>query len=132
MCVHCTIQLDFFFYSITNAVKTSGGLKERLFNAAYNAKRQALLHGKIYSQWLIFCITYIYIVILPDLFIISGHCSALYIDSNYTPKPWLFPYPPFVGGYKLLVFMQDSCPTPFLFLVVGWILFSTIVAYLFS
>ncbi|KAL0675751.1 hypothetical protein Bca4012_003732 [Brassica carinata] len=31
---------------ITNAVKTSGGLKERLFNAAYNAKKQALLNGK--------------------------------------------------------------------------------------
>ncbi|KAG4907752.1 hypothetical protein JHK82_056401 [Glycine max] len=34
------------YAGITNAVKTSGGLKERLFNAAYNAKRQALLHGK--------------------------------------------------------------------------------------
>uniref|UniRef100_M4CAE8 Long-chain-fatty-acid--CoA ligase n=1 Tax=Brassica campestris TaxID=3711 RepID=M4CAE8_BRACM len=31
---------------ITNAVKTSGGLKERLFHAAYNAKKQALLNGK--------------------------------------------------------------------------------------
>ncbi|XP_052189751.1 long chain acyl-CoA synthetase 6, peroxisomal isoform X1 [Diospyros lotus] len=31
---------------ITNAVKTSGGLRERLFNAAYNAKKQALLSGK--------------------------------------------------------------------------------------
>ncbi|KAF2546017.1 hypothetical protein F2Q70_00023921 [Brassica cretica] len=31
---------------ITNAVKSSGGLKERLFNAAYNAKKQALLNGK--------------------------------------------------------------------------------------
>ena len=38
------------YAGIINAVKTSGGLKERLFNAAYNAKRQALLHGKIYSQ----------------------------------------------------------------------------------
>ncbi|KAH0881462.1 hypothetical protein HID58_068856 [Brassica napus] len=27
-------------------VKSSGGLKERLFNAAYNAKKQALLNGK--------------------------------------------------------------------------------------
>lgn len=34
------------YAGIINAVKTSGGLKERLFNAAYNAKRQALLHGK--------------------------------------------------------------------------------------
>lgn len=32
--------------SITNAVKTSGGLRERLFNAAYKAKKQALLNGK--------------------------------------------------------------------------------------
>ncbi|KAI3803993.1 hypothetical protein L1987_32160 [Smallanthus sonchifolius] len=31
---------------IINAVKSSGGLKEKLFNAAYNAKRQALLKGK--------------------------------------------------------------------------------------
>ncbi|KAH0927809.1 hypothetical protein HID58_020065 [Brassica napus] len=31
---------------INNAVKSSGGLKERLFNAAYNAKKQALLNGK--------------------------------------------------------------------------------------
>ncbi|XP_076923915.1 long chain acyl-CoA synthetase 6, peroxisomal-like [Bidens hawaiensis] len=31
---------------IVNAVKSSGGLKEKLFNAAYNAKRQALLKGK--------------------------------------------------------------------------------------
>ncbi|KAF3484890.1 hypothetical protein F2Q69_00057503 [Brassica cretica] len=31
---------------ITNAVKSSGGLKERLFNAAYNSKKQALLNGK--------------------------------------------------------------------------------------
>ncbi|CDY65251.1 BnaC07g50530D [Brassica napus] len=31
---------------ITNAVKSSGGMKERLFNAAYNSKKQALLNGK--------------------------------------------------------------------------------------
>ncbi|KAM7260135.1 hypothetical protein ACFE04_015876 [Oxalis oulophora] len=34
------------YASIVNAVKQSGGLKERLFNAAYNAKKQALLTGK--------------------------------------------------------------------------------------
>ncbi|KAI5400883.1 Long chain acyl-CoA synthetase 6 [Lathyrus oleraceus] len=34
------------YAGIINAVKTSGGLKERLFNVAYNAKKQALLHGK--------------------------------------------------------------------------------------
>ncbi|CAJ2630271.1 unnamed protein product [Trifolium pratense] len=34
------------YAGIVNAVKTSGGLKEKLFNVAYNAKRQALLHGK--------------------------------------------------------------------------------------
>ncbi|GFQ00199.1 long chain acyl-coa synthetase 7 peroxisomal [Phtheirospermum japonicum] len=36
------------FYSsdmITNAVKTSGVLKERLFNAAYNSKKQAVMSG---------------------------------------------------------------------------------------
>ncbi|KAJ0602001.1 putative long-chain-fatty-acid--CoA ligase [Helianthus annuus] len=31
---------------VMNAVKSSGGLREKLFNAAYNAKRQALLKGK--------------------------------------------------------------------------------------
>ncbi|XP_068662147.1 long chain acyl-CoA synthetase 6, peroxisomal-like [Aristolochia californica] len=34
------------YAGITNAVKTSGGLRERLFNAAYNAKRRAILNGK--------------------------------------------------------------------------------------
>ncbi|XP_031276603.1 long chain acyl-CoA synthetase 6, peroxisomal-like [Pistacia vera] len=34
------------YAGITNAVKTSGVLKERLFNAAYNSKKQALLSGK--------------------------------------------------------------------------------------
>ncbi|KAL1342688.1 hypothetical protein HN51_029203 [Arachis hypogaea] len=34
------------YAGILTAVKTSGGLKERLFNAAFNAKRQALIHGK--------------------------------------------------------------------------------------
>ncbi|KAI5658823.1 hypothetical protein M9H77_27616 [Catharanthus roseus] len=31
---------------ITNAVKTSGTLKERLFNAAYNSKKQAIMSGR--------------------------------------------------------------------------------------
>ncbi|KVH93576.1 AMP-binding, conserved site-containing protein [Cynara cardunculus var. scolymus] len=31
---------------IINAVKTTGGLRERVFNVAYNAKKQALLTGK--------------------------------------------------------------------------------------
>ncbi|KAJ0888215.1 putative long-chain-fatty-acid--CoA ligase [Helianthus annuus] len=31
---------------VMNAVKSSGGLREELFNAAYNAKRQELLKGK--------------------------------------------------------------------------------------
>lgn len=34
------------YAGIMNAVKASGGLRERLFNAAYNAKKQALLNGK--------------------------------------------------------------------------------------
>ncbi|KAJ9700289.1 hypothetical protein PVL29_005886 [Vitis rotundifolia] len=34
------------YAGITNAVKTSGGLRERLFNAAYNAKKRAILSGK--------------------------------------------------------------------------------------
>lgn len=35
-----------FHFSVMNAVKTSGGLRERLFNAAYNAKMQAIANGK--------------------------------------------------------------------------------------
>jgi long-chain acyl-CoA synthetase len=31
---------------ITSAVKASGGLRERLFNVAYNAKKDALEKGK--------------------------------------------------------------------------------------
>lgn len=34
------------YAGIMNAVRTSGGLRERLFNAAYNAKKQAILSGK--------------------------------------------------------------------------------------
>ncbi|XP_048529322.1 long chain acyl-CoA synthetase 6, peroxisomal-like isoform X1 [Triticum urartu] len=34
------------YSAITNAVKDSGGLKERLFRTAYNAKRQALVNGR--------------------------------------------------------------------------------------
>ncbi|CAL5036206.1 unnamed protein product [Urochloa decumbens] len=34
------------YTAITNAVKESGGLKEKLFHTAYNAKRQAILKGK--------------------------------------------------------------------------------------
>jgi hypothetical protein len=33
------------YYRVMNAVKSSGGLREKLFNAAFNAKRQALLKG---------------------------------------------------------------------------------------
>ncbi|KAK1380086.1 Long-chain-fatty-acid--CoA ligase [Heracleum sosnowskyi] len=33
------------YAGITNAVKASGGIKQRLFNAAYNAKKQAILSG---------------------------------------------------------------------------------------
>ncbi|PWA65218.1 long-chain acyl-CoA synthetase 6 [Artemisia annua] len=37
---------------IINAVKSSGGLKEKIFNAGYNTKRQALLKGKnASSMW---------------------------------------------------------------------------------
>ncbi|OMO61237.1 AMP-dependent synthetase/ligase [Corchorus capsularis] len=34
------------YAGILNAVKTPGALRERLFNAAYNSKKQALLNGK--------------------------------------------------------------------------------------
>lgn len=44
------IQLDTLMCSIMNAVRTSGGLRERLFNAAYNAKKQAILSGNLYYQ----------------------------------------------------------------------------------
>ncbi|MFS7912060.1 putative long-chain-fatty-acid--CoA ligase [Helianthus anomalus] len=36
------------FCSVMNAVKSSGGLREELFNVAYNAKRQALLKGNVW------------------------------------------------------------------------------------
>ncbi|KQJ89589.1 long chain acyl-CoA synthetase 6, peroxisomal [Brachypodium distachyon] len=34
------------YAAITNAVKESGGMKERLFNVAYHAKRQAIINGR--------------------------------------------------------------------------------------
>jgi long-chain acyl-CoA synthetase len=34
------------YAGISNAVKASGGLREKLFNAAYNTKKQAMLNGK--------------------------------------------------------------------------------------
>ncbi|XVF31331.1 hypothetical protein REPUB_Repub16aG0136400 [Reevesia pubescens] len=34
------------YAGITNAVKTSGALKERLFRSAYNAKKQAIMNGR--------------------------------------------------------------------------------------
>ncbi|XVF18245.1 hypothetical protein REPUB_Repub11eG0004800 [Reevesia pubescens] len=34
------------YAGILNAVKSSGPLKERLFNAAYNSKKQAIMNGK--------------------------------------------------------------------------------------
>lgn len=38
-----------------NAVKTSGGLRERLFNAAYNAKKQAILNGNLFINQHVLC-----------------------------------------------------------------------------
>lgn len=38
------------YAGITNAVKTSGALKERLFNVAYNSKKQAIMNGRNPSQ----------------------------------------------------------------------------------
>ncbi|XP_072150806.1 long chain acyl-CoA synthetase 6, peroxisomal isoform X7 [Setaria viridis] len=35
------------YAAITNAVKESGGLKEKLFHSAYNAKRQAIIKGNL-------------------------------------------------------------------------------------
>lgn len=34
------------YAGIVNAVKTSGGLRERLFNAAYNSKKQSIMNGR--------------------------------------------------------------------------------------
>lgn len=46
--IFCSVPRLFnrIYAGITNAVKTSGTLKQRLFNAAYNAKKQAILNGK--------------------------------------------------------------------------------------
>ncbi|CAI0429901.1 unnamed protein product [Linum tenue] len=46
--IFCSVPRLFnrIYAGITNIVKSSGGLRERLFNAAYNAKKQALQNGK--------------------------------------------------------------------------------------
>jgi long-chain acyl-CoA synthetase len=38
------------YLGILNAVKMSGTLRERLFNAAFNAKKQAIMNGKVPSS----------------------------------------------------------------------------------
>lgn len=40
---------DLPHYRITNAVQTSGALKQRLFNAAYNSKKQAVMNGELFQ-----------------------------------------------------------------------------------
>lgn len=47
-----TILVAYSICRITNAVKESGGLKEKLFHTAYNAKRQAILKGKNSMQFI--------------------------------------------------------------------------------
>lgn len=44
---YCDLWLStwFAYFRITNAVKNSGALKERLFNAAYHSKKQAIMNG---------------------------------------------------------------------------------------
>ena len=44
---------------IINAVKTSGVLKERLFNAAYNSKRQAIMNGTMEINVFVLCCIHI-------------------------------------------------------------------------
>ncbi|KAL6905642.1 hypothetical protein ACP4OV_003243 [Aristida adscensionis] len=44
--LHYGVAIGFYQGVITNAVKESGGLKERLFHTAYNAKRQAINNGR--------------------------------------------------------------------------------------
>ena len=44
---------------ITNAVKESGGLKEKLFHTAYNVKRQAILNGK--NRMLLVAFTFVFL-----------------------------------------------------------------------
>ena len=45
--------LCFVSYRIINAVKSSGVLKERLFNAAYNSKRQAVMNGMPFDSFVL-------------------------------------------------------------------------------
>jgi len=55
---------------------------------------------------------------LPDLFTTLDHYCALNIDSNYACT-LVFPHHSFIDGFRHVVYMQDSSPAPFLFLVVG-------------
>lgn len=75
--------LFFNCHRITNAVKNSGVLRERLFRAAYNSKRQALMSGMYASDqsiaialWFICtvrCLTY------PILFFVAIHNAEVFL-----------------------------------------------------
>lgn len=59
-----------------NAVKESGGLKQKLFNAAYNAKRQAIANGKMQKTFVPFKL----------LLMLTGFCgcqNTLFLSSHY-------------------------------------------------
>jgi hypothetical protein len=47
VCVLRVINLSCLWNRITGTVRASGGLREKLFNVAYNSKKQALEKGEI-------------------------------------------------------------------------------------
>lgn len=60
-----TILVAYSICRITNAVKESGGLKEKLFHTAYNAKRQAILKGKNSMQFIeVRCLFFFWITVM--------------------------------------------------------------------
>ena len=67
---------------IINAVKTSGVLKERLFNVAYNSKKQAIMSGMVLTVNLYFCMScfmllQVLLFFLKNLFMISRYRNTV-------------------------------------------------------
>ncbi|GJT08480.1 long chain acyl-CoA synthetase 6, peroxisomal-like protein [Tanacetum coccineum] len=69
------------YVDITNVVKSSGGLKQSLFNTAYNAKKHTILNGKnSYAIWDIFFFNKIKGMLGGQVYLMLSAASPLSAD----------------------------------------------------
>lgn len=69
---------------ITNAVKTSGTLKERLFNAAYNSKKQAIMSGGSNDTSPIFAFLFVFLLCVS----VAEEDQGLFFSCNIQKMCW--------------------------------------------